>query len=73
MDREMELPLCSNADGLPDDVLGLDALLGGELPVEQGKYPFSLAVLFLSDFPNLYFNGFASDSDLDFRLKASLT
>ena len=69
----MELLLSSRDNGLHEDVLGSDALLGGELPGEQGQYPFSLAVLFLSDFPNLYFNGFASDSDLDFRLKASLT
>ena len=69
----MELPLFIMDDGLPKDVLESDSLVGGELLAEQGIYSFSLAVLFLSDFPNLYFNGFASDSDLDFLLKASLT
>ena len=54
---------------MPEDVLESDALLGGELPGEQGQYSFSFAVLFLNDFPNLYFNGFASDSDLDFFLE----
>ena len=64
----MELPLFIMDDGLPEDVLVSDSLVGGELLAEQGIYSFSLAVLFLNDFPNLYLRGFTSDSDLDFRL-----
>ena len=64
----MELPLFIMDDGRPEDVLECDSLLGGELPGEQGQHSFSLAVLFLNDFPNLYLRGFTSDSDLDFRL-----
>ena len=66
----MELPLCCNDDGLPEDVLESEALLGGELPGEQGQQSLNFAVLSLNDFPNLYFNGFASDSDLDFFLES---
>ena len=68
----MELPLCCDDDGLHEDVLESVDLLGGELPGEQGQYSFNLAVLFLNDFPKLYFNGFASDSDLAFFLESSL-